>query len=555
MLYAARRSLKGRKSGAQGWDFSTMAVIGTDYVPVRPKLYPKSRDTLTVDAKFWKSFRSQKTEQQIASVTNIHFCPSPPHDFAVTSSTRLTIYDGKTREVKKVISRFSDVAYSGAYRGDGQLIVAGGETGLIQVFDSSSRTLLRQLRGHKGAVHWVRYSLHDKLHVLSAGDDNSVRWWDVASQTQVFKMDQHTDYVRCGAASPSSEYTWATGSYDHTVRLWDVRAAKCILQLKHDKPLEDVLFFPSGGMIAAAGGNAVNMYDIVGGGRLLYSIANHQKTVTKLRFTTPTISGVPSPRLLSASLDGHVRMFELEKFKLTHASKYNSGAILSMDISPACLTLVVGMSNGSLSVRDRRKSLEEQETMAPALPSLTGVQESTELLGMEPPKPQPKKLNPNNYRYFLRGRNEKASESDYFYAREKKINLTRYDVFFRKFRYRDALTAALRTSEAKVIVAVMEELVARQGLVRAMTDLDNQSLVTLISFLGRQAMFPKYARLLIPVTLKVMDMYEHSFKSVPQVKKPLAWLKDRVAEEVRLLIVLQTLQGTLEPLRHTATLS
>ncbi|KAL2631102.1 hypothetical protein R1flu_015788 [Riccia fluitans] len=532
-----------------------MAVIGTDYVPVRPKLYPKSRDSLTVDAKFWKSFKSQKTEQQIASVTNVHFCPAPPHDFAVTSSTRVTIYDGKTREVKKTISRFSDVAYSGAYRGDGQLIVAGGETGLIQVFDATSRTLLRQLKGHKGAVHWVRYSLHDKLHVLSAGDDNSIRWWDVASQTQIFKMDQHTDYVRCGAFSPSSEYTWATGSYDHTVRLWDVRAAKCILQLKHDKPLEDVVFFPSGGVIAAAGGNAVNMYDIVGGGKQLYSVANHQKTVTKLCFTTPTINGVSSARLLSASLDGHVRMFELEKFKVTYASRYNAGAILSMDLSPACITLVVGMSNGSLSIKDRRRSLEELETMAPALPSLMGVEESTELLGMEAPKPPARKLNPNNFRYFIRGRNEKASENDYFYAREKKINLTRYDVFLRKFRYRDALTAALRTSDAKVIVAVMEELVARQGLVRALTDLDNQSLVSLMTFLGRQAMFPKYARLLIPVTLKVMDMYEHSFKSIPLLQKPLAWLKDRVAEEVKLLIALQTLQGTVEPLRHSATLS
>ncbi|BBN07081.1 U3 small nucleolar RNA-associated protein 15 [Marchantia polymorpha subsp. ruderalis] len=533
-----------------------MAVIGTDYVPVRPKLYPKSRDSLTVDSKFWKSFKAQRTEQQIAAVSSIHFSPVSPYDFAVTSSTRVTIYNGKTREVKKNISRFSDVAYSGAYRGDGQLIVAGGESGLIQVFDATSRTVLRQLKGHKRAVHWVRYSLEDRLHVLSAGDDNSVRWWDVASQTQLFKMEQHTDYVRCGASSPSSEYTWATGSYDHSVRLWDVRAAKCVLQLKQETPLEDVIFFPSGGLVATAGGNVVNIWDVVGGGKLLYSLANHQKTVTKLCFTSPDIAGTPSPRLVSASLDGHVRMFELEKFKVTHAAKYSSGSILSMDISPACTTLVVGMSNGALAIRDRRKVAELDDLSAPALPALGEAATGTELMGMEPLKPPPKKpLNPNSHRYFLRGRTEKASESDHFYAREKKINLTRYDVFLRKFRYRDALTTALRTSDPKVVVAVMEELVARKGLVRALTNLDNMNLVSLMSFLAKQAMFPKYARLLIPVTLRVLDMYEGTFRSIPAINRPIAWLKERVTQEVQLLVALQVLQGTLEPLRQTATLS
>jgi hypothetical protein len=32
------------------------------------------------------------------------------------------------------------------------------------------------------AVHWVRYSPQYKLHIASAGDDRTVRWWDVATQ-------------------------------------------------------------------------------------------------------------------------------------------------------------------------------------------------------------------------------------------------------------------------------------------------------------------------------------------------------------------------------------
>ena len=48
------------------------------------------------------------------------------------------------------------------------------EQAILQVFASDGRTLLRQLKGHKQAVHVALFSL-DKLHVLSGGDDATVR--------------------------------------------------------------------------------------------------------------------------------------------------------------------------------------------------------------------------------------------------------------------------------------------------------------------------------------------------------------------------------------------
>ena len=38
-----------------------------------------------------------------------------------------------TNEVKKSVSRFEEVAYSGCFRHDGQLLVAGGEGGVVKV--------------------------------------------------------------------------------------------------------------------------------------------------------------------------------------------------------------------------------------------------------------------------------------------------------------------------------------------------------------------------------------------------------------------------------------
>lgn len=53
--------------------------------------------------------------------------------------------------------------------------------------------------------------------------------------------------MRAGAVSPSSQDTWATGSYDHVCKLWDVRTGQCMMNLDHGAPIEDLQFFTSGG--------------------------------------------------------------------------------------------------------------------------------------------------------------------------------------------------------------------------------------------------------------------------------------------------------------------
>ncbi len=118
---------------------------------------------------------------------------------------------------------------------------------------------------HKRAAHVTRFS-SDKVHLLSGSDDVTVRWWDVALGQQVMRLDGHTDYVRAAEVSPASEDTWLTGSYDHTARLWDVRAdgRRCSMTLDHGAPIEDLAFFPGGGGLAVtAGGNYLCVWDLI----------------------------------------------------------------------------------------------------------------------------------------------------------------------------------------------------------------------------------------------------------------------------------------------------
>ena len=102
----------------------------------------------TPEARYWKRFRDPINHQLGGSIASIHFCPSRPHDFAVSSSSRVVIYSAQTAQVKKTISRFSDNVYSGSFRDDGRLLVAGGEDPVVKVFNLANRQICGYSRTH-----------------------------------------------------------------------------------------------------------------------------------------------------------------------------------------------------------------------------------------------------------------------------------------------------------------------------------------------------------------------------------------------------------------------
>ena len=87
----------------------------------------------TPESRYWRQFKYPVFFKEYAPITSLHFSPSKPHRYAVTAATRVQIYAPRTQKITKTISRFKDVARSGCIREDGKLLVAGDDSGLIQV--------------------------------------------------------------------------------------------------------------------------------------------------------------------------------------------------------------------------------------------------------------------------------------------------------------------------------------------------------------------------------------------------------------------------------------
>ncbi|KAF9903291.1 snoRNA-binding rRNA-processing protein [Lobosporangium transversale] len=497
--------------------------MSTDFKSLTVKKYPRLPGRKTPESRYWRKFKSPIVVKEFAAVSSVHFSETTPYDFAVTASTRVQIYSSKTHQVKKTISRFKDVAYSGTIRADGKLVVAGDATGLIQIFDVSSRAILRTFREHKHPVHVTKFS-SDKTQILSASDDKTVRIWDMPSETPLTIFTGHEDYIRSGMVSHDNPHLILSGSYDQTVKLWDMRTQGCVMTMNHGSPVEAVEMFPDGGVVVSAGGPSIKVFDILAGGRPMHALSNHQKTVTSLCFDNS------HSRLLTGSLDQHVKIYNVQDYSVVHSVKYPA-PVLSVALSPDDTHLVAGMAGGLLSIRQRVVKTAEVQTR----------------------RAQEEQIRAGSYKYFVRGQ-KKANEGDFTVETQRKRRLREYDRYLKAFQYGNALDACLRTNQPAVTtVSLIQELVHRDGLRQALSGRDDISLEPLAQFLVRNINNPRYTSILVDVTTIMIDMYTAVLGQSPLIDELFMRLRAKVKMEIEFQKQLLSVLGSMEMLFAKST--
>ncbi|KAK0088223.1 hypothetical protein PV325_012757 [Microctonus aethiopoides] len=482
-----------------------------------PKIFAKVRSEQNADI-YWKKYTPPVLVKEFGPIDYIDFSPAEPHYFAVTCSVRVQIYNPITKLVTKNLSRFKEAAYGGTFRSDGKLLCAGGQESVVRLFDVSTKSLLRLFSGHKAAVHRTFFTA-DGYHIASFSDDKTTALWDIAAEKQIISFGEHTDYIRAGAVSPVSSDIVLSGGYDNKVQMYDTRTNKTVLTVDHGSQVESVIFLPSGGVFISAGGTEMKVWDALAGGRLISKVSAHHKTITCLQVATN------GHRILSGSLDRHVKIYEVGTYKTLHTLDYPN-SVLSLGISANDETIVAGMVDGLISVRRREDDFNAKLDA----------------------KPERKKIS-----HRQSGRNLHSSTVDTFVPHVEKTMISKHDTWLRKFQYSKALDSVMVNyvvnKTPHVTVAILQELTRRRGLEQALAGRDGKSLVNIIKFLIKHLGTPRYGRVLIHVADVLMDVYEDSIDELgPEPRTMFTLLENKLRQEEDLIISLTELQGTLHML-------
>jgi U3 small nucleolar RNA-associated protein 15 len=562
-----------------------------DFKKLKLKQFAQAADRETAEGKYWKTYAVTLEEQLLGAPSCVHFNPLNSNSYLVTSSTKVTLYDSITDKAQRSFTRFADEAYSGRFRKDGKLILAGDKSGAVKVFDAHTKVILRESRNHKAAVHSTLWSA-DGLSIVSGSDDGSVKRWDLGTQEVVWdsRSYSHSDYVRCCDTSPISPDLFVSCGYDHIIKVWDARQPTPVHLMDQGKPIEACSIVSSGALLLTSGGNEMKVWDLLSGGRLLHTFSNHQKNISSICYDPH------SSRVLTGGLDGLVKVYSLQTLKVTHGMRFGT-PVSCLGISPSGQKLVVGFTDCSLMVRTKATPSSISNRISPDkldasvvgsssdTPSLVAtVDESNSedntagtavskrprlsvgdeadlapdaMAGLTSSEGQEDEdaLQALSGRFYKGAGQAVDRIEDGMVDAQRSERLRPYEMNLKKFNYQQALDSALRTKNPLVVITVLEELCFRSGLTIALSSRDESTLEPLLSFISRYIVHPRYCPLLTQVVQKLLDIYSGVLGRSDGIDELFFKLQRQVRTELTFQKQMMKIVGSLDCVIHASTLS
>jgi WD40 repeat protein len=168
-------------------------------------------------------------------------------------------------------------------------------------------------------------------NVVSAGDDKTVKLWDITAKASVQTFTGHQDYARTLSVVPGTNLI-LSGSLDGTAKLWDPRVSTgAVSTFEHGQGSQGIVYsvlpLKGGTMLLTSGGSGIKVWDMSASTtHPVKEMWNHQKEVTAL------CGNDEGSRVLAGGLDGHIKIYDVSTWKVVHGVKYPA-AILTVSLS------------------------------------------------------------------------------------------------------------------------------------------------------------------------------------------------------------------------------
>src|SRR5438034_5624432 len=246
---------------------------------------------------------------------------------------------------QSVFTETFDAIWAVTVSRSGQYWAAAGRRGEVRLWREFGQTLHLAWQAHTDIVMSLAFS-PDERRLASGSFDGSVKLWDVESRALLWS-GRHPKSTLCLALAPDGQQL-ASGGADGTVRCWEAQLGTPVQELPHPGAVFALAWSPDGRLLAS--GDTLGTIRLwqrqpSGPARLWQALEAHSNWVRGLAFA-------PDGRLLaSASWDSSVKLWEwgeAGRLRLRQRLLGHTGQVNCVAWSPEGATLASGSNDRTI---------------------------------------------------------------------------------------------------------------------------------------------------------------------------------------------------------------
>ncbi len=209
-----------------------------------------------------------------------------------------------------VLDESFDAIWSVAASSPGQYCAVGSRRGEVRVWKETGRLLHLAWQAHTDVVSTLAFS-SDGSALASGSWDGTLKLWNLQSGALLWK-GRHTNTISCVAFSPDGKLLASCGR-DAAVHLWDAHSGTNLQILPHSGAVYRVTWSPDGGLLASGDfAGSIRLWQVqkIAPARCMQTIEGHTDRVLGLAFAPDGCT------LASGSWDRTVKLWEVASGRL-----------------------------------------------------------------------------------------------------------------------------------------------------------------------------------------------------------------------------------------------
>ncbi|KAL5574668.1 hypothetical protein UlMin_016367 [Ulmus minor] len=295
---------------------------------------------------------SLKIEKQFAQnterVKSIDLHPTQPWILASLYSGSVSILNYESQTIEKSFKVTDSPVRSAKFIAREKWIVAGTDDAFIRVYNYETMEKIIEFEAHKDFIRFV--AVHPTLpYLLSASDDKVIKLWNWEEGwkcTRIF--EGHSHYVMQVAINPKDTNTFASGSLDGTIKIWNIGSSAPNFSLDgHSKGVNCIDYFISGDkpyLLSGSDDYTAKVWD--------FETKSCVQTLEGHEHNVSTACVHPElPILITGSEDGTVRIWHAATFVLENTLNYDLGRVWAVGYKKGSSQVVFGCDSGMVVIK------------------------------------------------------------------------------------------------------------------------------------------------------------------------------------------------------------